>query len=175
MPIAQIYWNELTRLPVSSLEKAESLEQLRWLENGFKITVVETLTETFGIDTPDDLNKAIEHLNLSSPRWVLRRRCWGSRIPCTAHSFCEASPYYASQTSGLNSPTFFHLQFIHCKLFNLLIDPFNILRGQRRSKNVCPCRWNIHSNLESAGVANCSFIFSMALTLTWGSCSSSFL
>lgn len=54
---------KLTRLPVSSLEKAESLEQLRWLENGFKITVVETLTETFGIDTPDDLVKAIEHLN----------------------------------------------------------------------------------------------------------------
>jgi 3-deoxy-manno-octulosonate cytidylyltransferase (CMP-KDO synthetase) len=54
---------ELTGLPVSSLEKAESLEQLRWLENGFKITVVETLTETFGIDTPDDLKKAIEHLN----------------------------------------------------------------------------------------------------------------
>jgi len=53
---------ELTGLPVSSLEKAESLEQLRWLENGFKITVVETLTETFGIDTPDDLKKAIEHL-----------------------------------------------------------------------------------------------------------------
>ena len=52
----------LTRLPVSSLEKAESLEQLRWLENGYKITVVETLTETFGIDTPDDLLKAMEHL-----------------------------------------------------------------------------------------------------------------
>lgn len=52
----------LTRLPVSSLEKAESLEQLRWLENGFRITVVETLTETFGIDTPDDLNKALAHL-----------------------------------------------------------------------------------------------------------------
>lgn len=56
---------KLTRLPVSSLEKAESLEQLRWLENGFRIIVVETLTETFGIDTPDDLQKAMEHLNLS--------------------------------------------------------------------------------------------------------------
>jgi 3-deoxy-manno-octulosonate cytidylyltransferase (CMP-KDO synthetase) len=55
----------LTKLPVSSLEKAESLEQLRWLENGFRIAVVETQTETFGIDTPDDLLKAMEHLNIS--------------------------------------------------------------------------------------------------------------
>lgn len=52
---------ELTKIPVSSLERAESLEQLRWLENGFKITIAETLTETFGIDTPDDLKKAMEH------------------------------------------------------------------------------------------------------------------
>lgn len=52
---------QLTALPVSSLEKAESLEQLRWLEHGFKISVAETQTETIGIDTPEDLKKALEY------------------------------------------------------------------------------------------------------------------
>jgi 3-deoxy-manno-octulosonate cytidylyltransferase (CMP-KDO synthetase) len=53
---------KITQLTVSSLEKAESLEQLRWLENGFRIKVVETTLETIGIDTPDDLEKANEVL-----------------------------------------------------------------------------------------------------------------
>ncbi|MBO5233831.1 MAG: 3-deoxy-manno-octulosonate cytidylyltransferase [Prevotella sp.] len=49
---------EITSLPQSSLEQAESLEQLRWLQNGYKIKVGETFTETIGIDTPEDLAKA---------------------------------------------------------------------------------------------------------------------
>ena len=49
---------EITSLPQSSLEKAESLEQLRWLENGYTIKVGITDVETIGIDTPEDLERA---------------------------------------------------------------------------------------------------------------------
>ncbi len=49
---------EITRLPQSPLEKAESLEQLRWLQNGYRIRVGITDQETVGIDTPQDLERA---------------------------------------------------------------------------------------------------------------------
>ena len=49
---------EITHLPQSPLELAESLEQLRWLENGYKIKVGITQQETIGIDTPEDMEKA---------------------------------------------------------------------------------------------------------------------
>ena len=53
---------EITQLPPSSLEQAESLEQLRWLQNGYRIRVGLTDVETIGIDTPDDLARAEEFL-----------------------------------------------------------------------------------------------------------------
>ena len=53
---------EVTSLPQSSLELAESLEQLRWLQNGYVIKVGITDIETIGIDTPEDLAKAEQFL-----------------------------------------------------------------------------------------------------------------
>lgn len=53
---------QVTQLPQSSLEITESLEQLRWLQNGFKIKVGTTDVETVGIDTPQDLERAEEFL-----------------------------------------------------------------------------------------------------------------
>jgi 3-deoxy-manno-octulosonate cytidylyltransferase (CMP-KDO synthetase) len=50
---------KITKLPVSSLEKAESLEQLRWLEAGFKIKCIPTTYESHCIDTPEDLEKVL--------------------------------------------------------------------------------------------------------------------
>jgi 3-deoxy-manno-octulosonate cytidylyltransferase (CMP-KDO synthetase) len=54
---------EITQLPLSSLEQAESLEQNRWLENGYRIHVEVTEHESVSIDTREDLGK-INNMNL---------------------------------------------------------------------------------------------------------------
>ncbi len=51
---------KITKLPVSSLEKAESLEQLRWIENGFTIKCVVTKFESHCIDTAEDIVKVLK-------------------------------------------------------------------------------------------------------------------
>lgn len=56
----------VTALPQSALERAESLEQLRWLENGYRIRTGISDVETIGIDTPEDLAKAEAFLKLKT-------------------------------------------------------------------------------------------------------------
>ncbi|MFW6226471.1 MAG: 3-deoxy-manno-octulosonate cytidylyltransferase [Bacteroidota bacterium] len=58
---------ELTKLQPSNLEKAESLEQNRWIENGFRIQLGITQQESIGIDTPEDLLRANEWLKHMEP------------------------------------------------------------------------------------------------------------
>lgn len=55
--------DRITKLPQSSLEIAESLEQLRWLQNGYRIATAETTQPTIGIDTPEDLANAEKYLS----------------------------------------------------------------------------------------------------------------
>jgi 3-deoxy-manno-octulosonate cytidylyltransferase (CMP-KDO synthetase) len=50
---------QLTKLPVSSLEKAESLEQLRWLEAGYKVKCAVTHHDSHCIDAPEDIDKVL--------------------------------------------------------------------------------------------------------------------
>lgn len=55
---------KISKLSISSLETAESLEQLRWLQNGFKIKCVETNYDSHAVDTPDDIEKVIQLMNI---------------------------------------------------------------------------------------------------------------
>lgn len=53
---------DLIKLPVCPLEKVESLEQLRWMFNGYKVRVVETTIETPNIDSPEDVKEVLNYL-----------------------------------------------------------------------------------------------------------------
>jgi 3-deoxy-manno-octulosonate cytidylyltransferase (CMP-KDO synthetase) len=56
------------QLPPGDLEQAERLEQLRFLENGIPIAVAETRQDTIGVDTPEDLERAIRYFQARATR-----------------------------------------------------------------------------------------------------------
>lgn len=56
---------KITHLPPSVLEETECLEQLRWLENGLTIQVALTEYASIGIDTPEDLQTAMQYLTIN--------------------------------------------------------------------------------------------------------------
>ena len=58
---------KITALPQGILERCESLEQLRWLENGYRIRTAVTMTESLAIDTPQDLQAAAVDLWYAGP------------------------------------------------------------------------------------------------------------
>jgi len=62
------FLERITALPPSPLERIERLEQLRVLEAGYRIRVVETAHDTIGVDTPDDLERVRGHVVRSHPR-----------------------------------------------------------------------------------------------------------
>jgi hypothetical protein len=72
----------IAALPPTALEKAESLEQLRWIENHYIIKVGITDEETIGIDTPDDLAQAVLRISTASPR---RARGTPGNCQCGCH------------------------------------------------------------------------------------------
>jgi len=61
---------QYARMSPTFLELAEKLEQLRVLENGYRIKVVETEFETIGVDTPGDLEKVVERLKAEEALYI---------------------------------------------------------------------------------------------------------
>ncbi len=57
---------KITALSPSSLENAESLEQLRWIQNGFKIKLVQTKFDSHCIDTPEDIEKVLKLMGIQA-------------------------------------------------------------------------------------------------------------
>jgi 3-deoxy-manno-octulosonate cytidylyltransferase (CMP-KDO synthetase) len=56
---------KITKLKPSSLEKAESLEQLRWVQHGYRIKCAETNFDSHCVDTPEDIEKVLRLMNIS--------------------------------------------------------------------------------------------------------------
>jgi 3-deoxy-manno-octulosonate cytidylyltransferase (CMP-KDO synthetase) len=75
-------------LPIGPLEQAERLEQLRALENGFRIRVVETDYESFGVDAPADLER-VRHLIQAANSAVISEDNRGARTPADALAASE--------------------------------------------------------------------------------------
>jgi 3-deoxy-manno-octulosonate cytidylyltransferase (CMP-KDO synthetase) len=68
MPFTKESLQLYTKLTMYPLEERESIDMLRWLENGYKVKIIKTVEQTFSVDVPDDIQKV--EMTMKRDKWT---------------------------------------------------------------------------------------------------------